>query len=165
MEANARTHAAERMKMIPRARGVRRLTLLLEVLELFAASREVNSISSLGFAPILNPLDEQRVGKICAYINARLETPIFREELANLVSLSPDAFGKFFRSRMGKPLPVFVNELRVSRACRMLTETDESVMRIALECGFENLSNFNRQFLRHTRETPRQYRKTVRGVT
>lgn len=164
MEGDARTHAAERMKMIPRARGVRRLTLLLEVLELFASSREVNSISSLGFAPILNPLDEQRVGKICEYINARLETPIFREELANLVSLSPDAFGKFFRSRMGKPLPVFVNELRVSRACRMLTETDESVMRIALECGFENLSNFNRQFLRHTRETPRQYRKNVRGV-
>ncbi len=164
VEGNARARAAEHMRLIPRARGVHRLTLLLEILELFATSREVKAISSPGFAPMLNPLDEQRVGKICEYINTRLDRPIFREELARLVNLSPDAFGKFFRSRMGKPLPVFVNELRVSRACRLLAETDESVMRIALECGFENLSNFNRQFLRHTREIPRQYRKTIRGV-
>lgn len=164
VEGNARARAAEHMRLIPRARGVHRLTLLLEILELFTTSREVKAISSTGFAPILNPLDEQRVGKICEHINTRLDRPIFREALARLVNLSPDAFGKFFRSRMGKPLPVFVNELRVSRACRLLAETEESVMRIALECGFENLSNFNRQFLRHTREIPRQYRKTVRGV-
>ena len=161
---SSRSLAAERIKMIPRAKGVRRLTLLLEILELFAASHEVQPLSSIGFAPTLNPLDEQRVGKICEYINTRLEAPIFREELAELVNLSPDAFGRFFRSRMGKPLSLFVNELRVSRACRLLTETEESVMSIALECGFENLSNFNRQFLRHTRTTPRQYRKTTRGA-
>jgi AraC-like DNA-binding protein len=62
---------------------------------------------------------------------------------------------------MGKSLPTFVNELRISRACRLLSETDTSITRISQDCGFENLSNFNRQFLRHTSRTPSQYRKNL----
>ena len=163
VDGRARIQSAELIKLIPKAKGLRRVTLLLEILEMVAGSRELRSLSSAGFIPQLNPLDEERVGKVCAFINRRLEFPIFREELARLINLSPDAFGRFFRSRMGKPLPVFVNELRVSRACRMLADTEQSVMNIALDCGFENLSNFNRQFLRHTKKTPRQYRATMRS--
>jgi AraC-like DNA-binding protein len=159
VDGKAGIQSAELMKLIPKAKGLRRVTLLLEILELVACSRDLRSLSSAGFDPQLNPLDEERVGKVCEFINQRLG-----EELARLVNLSPDAFGRFFRSRMGKPLPVFVNELRVSRACRMLADTEHSVMNIALDCGFENLANFNRQFLRHTQKTPRQYRATVRAA-
>jgi AraC-like DNA-binding protein len=156
-----RDYAAERMLEIPHTKGFRRLLLLLEILERLSRSREVRPISSPAFRPDLNPLDEERVGKVCAFINQHLHLPIFREELARLVHLSPDAFGRFFRSRMGKSLPTFVNELRISRACRLLSETDTSITRISEDCGFENLSNFNRQFLRHTSSTPSQYRKSL----
>ncbi len=156
-----RDYAAERMLEIPRSKGLRRLLLLLEILERLSRSREVRPISSPAFRPDLNLLDEERVGKVCAYINQHLHVPIFREDLARLVNLSPDAFGRFFRSRMGKSLPTFVNELRISRACRLLSETETSVTRISQDCGFENLSNFNRQFARHTSRTPSQYRKSL----
>jgi AraC-like DNA-binding protein len=156
-----RAFAAERMLEMPQARDFRRLVLLLEILDRVSRSREVQSISSPGFQPDLNPLDQERVGKVCAFINQHLHAPIFREDLARLLNLTPDAFGRFFRSRTGKPLPTFVNELRVSRACRLLAETNTGVTQISQECGFENLSNFNRQFLRHTKRTPREYRKSV----
>ena len=161
IKGNTRTFAAERMLEIAQARGLRRLLLLLEILERLSRSREVESISSPGFQPDLNLLDQERVGKVCAFINQHLHAPIFREDLARLLNLTPDAFGRFFRSRTGKALPTFVNELRVSRACRLLSETDAGVTQISQECGFENLSNFNRQFLRHTKRTPREYRKSV----
>ncbi len=75
-----------------------------------------------------------------------------------MLNLSPDAFGRFFRSRTGKTLPTFVNHLRVGRSCRLLVETDLPVIEVAMRCGFENLSNFNRQFLRLVRQKPREYR-------
>ena len=134
---------------------------LLDILELLAAARGLRPISSPGFQPNLDPLAQERVGKVCAYVNAHLDEPIFREDLARMLNLSPDAFGRFFRSRTGKTLPAFVNQLRVGRACWLLAETDLAVIEIAKQCGFENLSNFNRQFLRQMWRTPRDYRQAM----
>ncbi|MEO8429099.1 MAG: AraC family transcriptional regulator [Verrucomicrobiota bacterium] len=156
-----RKEVAERVQSLAQARGLRRIVWLLDILELLAASKTLRPISSPGFQPNLNPFDQARVGKVCAYVNAHLDEPIFRDDLARMLNLSPDAFGRFFRSRTGKTLPAFVNQLRVGRACRLLAETDMAVIEIAMQCGFENLSNFNRQFLHQMRRTPRDYRQTM----
>ena len=153
-----RKAVAERVQALAQARGLRRVVWLLDILELLAASKELRPISSPGFQPSLNPFDQERVGKVCTYLNEHLSEPVFREDLARLLNLSPDAFGRFFRSRTGKTLPAFVNHLRVGRACRLLVETDLSVIDVAMRCGFENLSNFNRQFLRLAKRNPREYR-------
>jgi AraC-like DNA-binding protein len=141
------------------AQGLRRVVLLLEVLERLSETPEAQVLSSPEFQPTLNPYDQQRVGVACEYIHENLHRPVLREDLARLLHLSPDAFGRFFRSRTGKTLPNFVNELRVGRACRLLCETGRSITQIALACGFENISNFNRQFKKHTTRTPREHRK------
>ena len=163
LHVNGRTRkaVAERMQALLRARGLRRVVWLLDILELLATSRELRPMSSPGFQPSLNPFDHDRVGRVCAYVNEHLAGPIFREDLARLVQLSPDAFGRFFRSRTGKTLPAFVNQLRVGRACRLLAETDLPVIEVAMQCGFENLSNFNRQFLRLVERSPRDYRRRI----
>jgi AraC-like DNA-binding protein len=58
----------------------------------------------------------------------------------------------------GRTFPAFVNQLRVGRACRLLAENEHKIIDIALACGFTNLSNFNRQFRRMKRITPREFR-------
>ena len=161
VNGTARKAVAERVQALAEARGLRRIVWLLDILELLAMSKKLRTISSPGFQPNLNPFDQERVGKVCAYVNAHLDEPIFREDLARMLELSPDAFGRFFRSRTGKTLPAFVNQLRVGQACRLLAETDLAVIEIAMQCGFENLSNFNRQFLRQMRRTPRDYRQAM----
>ncbi len=160
LQVNGRTRkvVAERMQSLARTHGLRRVVWLLDILELLAASKELRPISSPGFQPSLNPFDQERVGKVCAYLNEHLSEPVFRKDLARLLNLSPDAFGRFFRSRTGKTLPAFVNHLRVGRACRLLVETDLPVIEVAMRCGFENLSNFNRQFLHLMKRNPREYR-------
>jgi len=65
-----------------------------------------------------------------------------------VAALSPGAFSRYFKSRTGKTLPEYVNELRIGRACRMLAETDAAVTDVAFDCGFRNLANFNRWFLK-----------------
>jgi AraC-like DNA-binding protein len=57
-------------------------------------------------------------------------------------------------------VPQYVNELRVGRACRLLLEHPErTVSDIALDCGFENLANFNRRFLAARGVAPRVFRR------
>jgi AraC-like DNA-binding protein len=83
-------------------------------------------------------------------------------EAAQLVHLSEGAFSRFFKTHTGKTFPCFVNELRIGRACRLLTETDETITEIAYGCGFANLSNFNRQFLRLRGMSPRSFRQEIK---
>jgi AraC-like DNA-binding protein len=52
----------------------------------------------------------------------------------------------------------FVNTLRIDEACRLLGETDMPVTSIMFESGFQTKSNFNREFLRVTGKTPREWR-------
>ena len=58
----------------------------------------------------------------------------------------------------GKTFSDYVNDFRIGNACYMLTETDKTISQIALEVGFENLTYFNRVFLKKKICTPKQYR-------
>ena len=55
----------------------------------------------------------------------------------------------------------FVNDIRVSEACRLLRETPLSITQVIYESGFQTKSNFNREFLRVTAKTPRQWRAEI----
>ena len=58
--------------------------------------------------------------------------------------------------RMGRTL------LRLQHARQLLARTDNSVIAIAFEAGFEDLSNFNRAFKQAYGSSPKAYRDTVR---
>ena len=67
--------------------------------------------------------------------------------------MSPKSFCRFFKANTGKTLEVYLHELRIGGACRFLIETNVPISEIALDCGYNNLSNFNRRF-RSIKETP-----------
>lgn len=142
-------------------RGLTRMVQFLSILDVLARSHECRQISSPGFASTPNPFNQDRMNRVCQFINDRLDQPISLREMAELVHLSEGAFSRFFRIHTGKTFPAFVNELRIGRACRLLVETEMNITEAALACGFPNLSNFNRQFLRLKRLTPREFRRRV----
>lgn len=158
-----RARVAEMMGRMGRMSGVPRIARFLEILDILARSRECRALASPGFAAAGNPFDQERMNRVCRHIAERLDRPIFLSEVARLVHLSDGAFSRFFRSHTGKTFPAFVNELRIGRACRLLAENELNVTEIAFGCGFENLSNFNRQFLRLKGTSPSEFRKTVRA--
>lgn len=63
-----------------------------------------------------------------------------------------------------KSVSQYVNELRILEACRLLERTDLAITQIVFECGFQTKSNFNREFLRLTNTSPRQYRTDRRSI-
>jgi len=159
-----RDKAAGLMQKMLQQRGVQRINAFLAILDLLARARSARPIASPGFARVLSPHDEERVNRVWQFINEQYQRPISLREVARLVHMSDGAFSRFFRAHMGKTFPAFVNALRVGRACRLLAETELSVTEIALSCGYQNLSNFNRQFARLKKTSPRSFRRRLVGA-
>jgi AraC-like DNA-binding protein len=85
------------------------------------------------------------------------------QEVASLVNLSENSFSRYFSKRTRKPFISFLNEVRLSHACKLLIENQKSVSLISFECGFGNLSNFNRQFRKVYGTNPLTFRKQFIG--
>ena len=64
-----------------------------------------------------------------------------------------------FKQHTGSSCTEFIIQVRLNKACDMLINTSNPVLEIATAVGFNNLSNFNRQFKRYYELTPSQYRK------
>ena len=92
----------------------------------------------------------------------QMETVLMRlgkgSGLAGLVGMNPSAFSRFFKRATGRTVTHYINEMRIGLACRMLTDTDQSVLEICMQTGYGNVSNFNRRFRELKLMTPRQFR-------
>jgi AraC-like DNA-binding protein len=149
---------AARLQALAGKQGLARLIELLEIIHLLAGSNHLRPIASASFAPALRDSDTPRMQRVMRYIHDRLDGVVERDAVARCAALSTGAFSRFFKTRTGKTLPQYVNELRVGKACARLRDAEAKVADIALECGFENLANFNRQFRAITSMNPREYR-------
>jgi len=145
------------------AHGIRRLILLLELLELLAHSRQLTEISSEGFLVEPKAYSSDRIGVACAHIEQRLSGPIRVPELARKLGLSESAFSRLFKKCTNSTVPQYVNRLRIAHACRLLAETDQTVSEIARACGYLSPAHFQRQFRKYHHRTPQAYRLTLRG--
>ncbi|WP_218062678.1 AraC family transcriptional regulator [Komagataeibacter swingsii] len=109
--------------------------------------------------------DLERMDRVIRHLLSGGLHDIRQADMARQVGLSGPAFSRLFRRATGSTFVSFMRRLRVSRACRMLAETDASIAEISSAAGFANLSNFNRQFLEICRTTPRRYRHDVRTLS
>jgi Transcriptional regulator containing an amidase domain and an AraC-type DNA-binding HTH domain len=66
---------------------------------------------------------------------------------------------RFFSLRTRKTFSGFVQELRLQKAAKLLVENDMTITEVCYECGYNNVSNFNRQFLNHYQMNPMRYKK------
>lgn len=160
--SKTRQSVADQMEKLSSTHGLARVIGLLRILDELAQSKDLRPVSSPGFRPELSADDQGRMGRVFEHIHENLTEDISRDSVAARASLSPGAFSRFFKTRTGKTLPQYVNELRVGKACSRLAETDDKVADIALDCGFQNLANFNRQFHRLMDASPREYRQQFR---
>jgi AraC-like DNA-binding protein len=139
-----------------------RMMALLSMLDQLAAVKSPKLLSSRGFAPSIRDSDATRIDQVSRFILEHVDEPLTLEDIADVAHLSPSAFSRFFKRATGKNFVRYVNELRVAKACRRLTETDDSIAAIAFESGFGNLANFNRRFKEIKGTQPREFRAHFR---
>ena len=101
------------------------------------------------------------IKKAIGYIQDNYKEKIYIRDLADLIGMNEQYFCRFFKKAIGRSPIEYVNEYRIKKARHYLEETDLTVMEICLECGYNNLGNFLREFRTDTDTTPLQYRKKV----
>ncbi len=100
-----------------------------------------------------------RLERVTAHLEKHYRDDLRVAQVARRVGLSPGAFSRFFLKMTRRTFVDYRNGLRVREACRLLEETDLPVTEIAYACGFNNLANFNRRFLREKGLVPLRYRR------
>ena len=96
------------------------------------------------------------------YIDRNLTEDIHLEEVARQAAMSSAYFSTLFKKLNGMTLWEYVQSRRIELAAEKLLNTDRSVAEIAMECGYNSISNFNRSFKAVTGQTPVAYRKANR---
>lgn len=101
----------------------------------------------------------EKMKLILKYVENHYMDKITIEAIAKEVGLSQSHFMKYFKNTMGTSFIDYLNEYRLTMASRLLVSSDSSILDIAAEVGYENLSYFNRTFKKRFHMTPREYRK------
>ena len=148
----------ELMSKLPEAKGLERITTLLTILEKMANSKEKQYINSIYHEVKIEKSEANRLNKVFQYISDNFQRKITLSEIASVANLSAKAFCRYFKSKTRKTFYDFLLEVRVAHACDLLLEKDMPIYEVCYDCGFNNLSNFNRYFKKIMDKTPTNYK-------
>ena len=102
-----------------------------------------------------------RMAAVLEYISAHLHAPISLMHLAAVADVSVFHFAHAFRRRMGMPPHQYVLRKRIELAISLMRNPEESIVDIALRCGFSSQSHLATVFRRITGTTPAAYRARI----
>ena len=102
---------------------------------------------------------EEKIRSIIDYINAHYQEDLNIDQLAGICGYSSTHFMNFFKKHLGVSCIEYLIQFRLRKAAELLQHSNLSVLEISSQAGFNNLSNFNRQFKKYYQMTPSQYRK------
>lgn len=154
-----REAAAQVLQTLPELPAFEQVLALLGLLSQVARSGDYRPLSSPSFRVPLRQEDSRRLNQVYGYIYETLTTGPDLGTAAAALHLSPSAFCHYFRKHTQKTFSQVVNEARVGQAQQLLMTTDRPVADVGYACGFNSLSNFNKQFARVVGCAPTRFRR------
>lgn len=140
--------------------GFYRVIKLMELLYELSIEEDFHVLATSTFANVSHSADSRRVRKVEEYINENFKQDIRLQALADLVGMTTTSFSRFFKLRTGRTVSDYIIDVRLGHAARMLADSTTSVVEICYECGFNNVSNFNRIFKKRKGCPPTTFRTT-----
>ena len=119
----------------------------------------VRTLATSSYAKIAVEDDSRRILKVKSYIAQNYMDELRLKQLADIAGMSSSAFSRFFKLHTGRNLSEYIIDIRLGYAARLLVDTSRSISEISFDCGFNNLSNFNRIFKRKKGCSPSEFRE------
>lgn len=159
---NTSKELAPLMEELVAATGVRRIELFMMILGTLCRARGALPLSSPDYLPDPSGYMSAGMNKALAFIRKNLTQPFGEADLATIAGQSQSAFSRSFRRHTGMSLVQYVKRLRINLACQILMSDEHaSITDICFQVGFNNLSNFNRQFLAEKGMPPSRFRRLL----
>jgi AraC-like DNA-binding protein len=151
------TLKADLLKLLV-SEGFNRILDLMKILDQLTIS-EQKVLCTNSFQTVHSAESENRINVVCNFLENHFAESISLKQVAALIHLTESNFCNFFKKATGKTFSCYLNEIRITRSCQLLLQTDKPINSIAFECGFETLSYFNRVFMKLKELTPKEFRK------
>lgn len=126
--------------------GIALLQDFLTLLKHLCVSERGHTISNIAYDQSQAEAAGKRLDQVLQFIFQNFDQKITVAEAAKASNLSIPAFCRYFKLHTRKTFISYLNEVRINAACQLLMEQRGSIGQIAYKVGFNNLSNFNRQF-------------------
>lgn len=152
------------MQKIGHKKGFRRIIKLLEILEVLADSEAYHLLSSPGYRNVFKTDDAEKMQLVYDYVMKHFKSKIELQDVSYLLNMTTTSFCRYFKPRANKTFTRFVNEIRIGHARKLLLEDNFNISQISYECGFNTLSNFNRQFKSVVKMSPHEYQKLFLNI-
>lgn len=137
------------------------LLQFFELLKSLYVLKNLSPLSSEITAKELENYDRTRMSNICSFITKNYHKNLTLDFVAEFAHLTPQAFCRYFKKHTRLTFISFLNEVRINEACKKLVSGGfDSVAAVAENCGYNNITNFNRVFKSVIGKSPSSYMKT-----
>lgn len=142
--------------------GFYSVVTFLSLLNELSVSGDYKILSSSAFAKSNISKGSNRIKQVDVFLQENYHREIKLKEVADLAHMTPVAFSRFFKLRSGKNFTDYLADIRVGIVTRMLVDSNKTIAEICYECGFNNISNFNRIFKQRKGCSPREFREVYK---
>lgn len=155
---NTRDLASLRLEELLKLKGASSILELLALLDVLARTEEFMYLNAEHYVVRAHEKGSQKINKVHLYTIEHFREAVKLRDVAALTNHSPSAFCRYFKSRTRKSYFQYLTEVRIAYACERLMEGNLDVTRVCYASGFNNLSNFHKQFKKVMGQTPSEYR-------
>lgn len=147
----------QHIEQLPQKKGLDRLLSCIHILSMMSRTSHKRKLNDDSIDLKLPSHGESRIYKVLGKLNREYVREINLDDIAQTAGMNTSAFCRYFKEKTGKSTFQYISELRIGYACKLLLTGELSVTQICYECGYNNISNFNRQFKKITSFTPSEY--------
>jgi AraC-like DNA-binding protein len=148
-----------RIKSLDQKGGFASVLELMSILHELSISSDIKTLSDATFINTQFSYNSRRIEKAFQYMNHNYDRGVTLGEVAKLVNMTDVSFSRFIKKRTGNTFIDTLNEIRLGHASKMLIDTTHSIAEVSFNCGFNNISNFNRIFKKKKGCTPKGFRE------
>lgn len=141
--------------------GFAQISGMLELLQAMANVLQRRTLATPHYYGKFPTLGSKRIDKIISFINSNYTRNLRLNDIAEMANMNPSAFCRYFKENTGQTLLQHIMDMRVGYACKLLTIGEMDISQIAVECGFDSITHFNRTFKLLVKLTPTQYRNNI----
>ena len=139
-----------------------RLLAVLNVLTSLSKDQDACPLASRAVVPSWSTGDRSRIDRVLEYIHLHYTHDITVDQLASEAALSRSGLHRLFRDHVHMTISAYIMRHRIGAACALLSAEHKPIAHVASEVGYGTIANFERQFYRLQKMTPREYRAQMR---
>ena len=151
------------MLQLPYLTPLKKLLFFYEIMDHIGKSNSFSYLASSDYVKSKFDTTNSRVRRIHQFLMKNYQNDIDLHQVAEIVHMAPASVCRFFKTSTGLTIFEYLNKIKIDYSCKLLLNTDLNIVDISYDCGFNNLSHFNKQFRKFMGKTPTQFRKL--GIT